>query len=70
MEKSENMKRLEAAVNAMNRINKAVSVYDAGVVTLYTGATFPIPAAMVNAIKADFVAARTELFAALNAISG
>jgi len=69
-EPSENMKQVQTAIAAMNRINAAVTAYEAGKVTLFNGMDVPFSLAQIDALKADFVASKNTLIDALNAITG
>ena len=64
------MKQVQTAIAAMNRINAAVTAYEAGKVTLFNGMDVPFSASQIDALKADFVASKNTLINALNAITG
>lgn len=66
---SENMKKVQTAIDAMNRINLAVRAYEEGKVTLFNGMDVPFSAEQIQALKADFVASKAALIAALNGIT-
>ena len=69
-DQSENMKQVDIITNCANRIRAAVTAYENGKVTLFNGADVPFSAEQVTALKADFVATKASMIAALNAIAG
>ena len=66
---SDNINKMQEAINAINICNRCVDLYEAGKEALAAGIEMDIPAEKVTELKQAFAAARTACKAALDAIT-